>query len=38
VAQKAHLSFKEKFPYISVTDEAINFRFGILLGFAKRPS
>jgi len=35
VAQKAHLSFKNKFIYISVIDEASNFKFGTQLGFAK---
>jgi len=35
VAQKANLSFKNKFPYISVTDEASDFKFGMQLGFAK---
>jgi len=35
VAQKANLSFKNRFPYISVIDEASNFKFGIQLGFAK---
>jgi len=35
VAQKANLSFKNKFPYISVTDEACDFKFGMQLGFAK---
>ena len=35
MAQKANLSFKNKFPYISVVDEASNFKFGMQLGFAK---
>jgi len=35
VAEKANLSFKNKFPYISVIDEASDFKFGMLLGFAK---
>ena len=35
VAQKANLSFKNKYPYISVTDEASDLKFGKLLGFAK---
>jgi len=35
VAQKANLSFKNKFPYISVTDEASDFKFGKQLGFVK---
>jgi len=35
VAQKAHLSFKNKFPYISVVYEASDFEFGVQLGFAK---
>jgi len=36
VDQKANLSFKNKFLYISVMDEAIDFKFGKKqLGFAK---
>jgi len=35
LAQKAHLSFKNKFPYISVIDEAIDFKLGTQLEFAK---
>jgi len=35
VAQKANLSFKNRFPYISVIDEASNFKFGKQLGFGK---
>jgi len=35
VAQKTNLLFKSKFPYISVTDEASDFKFGTQLGFAK---
>jgi len=35
VAQKANLSFKNRFPYISVIDEANDFSFGMQLGFAK---
>jgi len=35
VAQKANLSFKNIFPYISVIDEASDFKFGMQLGFAK---
>jgi len=35
MAQKANLSFKNRFPYISVTDEASDFKFGMLLWFAK---
>jgi len=35
VAQKANLSFKNKFPYISVMDEASDFKFDKQLGFAK---
>jgi len=35
VAQKAHLSFKNKFSSISVLDEAIDFKFGTQLGVAK---
>ena len=33
--QKANLSFKNKFPNISVIDEASDFKFGTQLGFAK---
>jgi len=29
------LSFKNKFPYISVIDEASDFKFGVQLGFVK---
>jgi len=29
------LSLKSRFPYISVTDEASEFKFGMQLGFAK---
>jgi len=32
---KANLSFKNKFPYISITDESSNFKFGMPLSFAK---
>jgi len=35
VAQKANLSFKNGFPYISVIDEASDFKFGTQLQFAK---
>jgi len=35
VDQKANLSFKNRFPYISVIDEAYEFKFGMQLGFAK---
>jgi len=35
VAQKANLSSKNRFPYISVTDEASDFKFGKQLGFPK---
>jgi len=35
VAQKANLSFKNKFHYFSVTDEASDFEFGKQLGFAQ---
>jgi len=35
VAQKANLSFKNRFPYISVIYEASDFQFGKQLGFAK---
>jgi len=35
VVQKANVSFKNKFPYISVIDEASDFKFGMQLGFVK---
>jgi len=35
VAQKANFSFKNKFPYISVIDEASDFKFDMQLEFAK---
>ena len=35
VTQKANLSFKNRFPYISVTDQASDFKFGMQLRFAK---
>jgi len=35
VAQKANLSYKHRFPYISVIDEASDFKFGVQLGFAE---
>ena len=35
MAQKANLFFKNRFPYISVLDEASDFKFGMQLGFAK---
>jgi len=35
VAQKANLSFKNRFPYISLIDEASDVKFDMLLGFAK---
>ena len=35
VAQKANLSFKNKYPYISVTYEVSDFKFGMQLGFAQ---
>jgi len=35
VAQKANLLFKNRFPYISVTDEVSDFKFGTQLRFAK---
>jgi len=35
VAQKANLSFKNRFLYISVIDEASNFKFYMPLRFAK---
>jgi len=33
VAQKANLSFINRFPYISVIDEASDFKFGMQLQF-----
>jgi len=38
VAQKPNLSFKNRFPYISVIDEACDFRFDMQLGFCQGPS
>jgi len=35
VAQKENLSFKNRFPYISVIVEASDFKFGMQLEFAK---
>jgi len=35
VAQKANLSFKNRFPYIAVIDEASDFKFVMHLRFAK---
>jgi len=35
VDQKANLSFENRFPYISVTDEATDSKFGRQLQFAK---
>jgi len=35
VAQKANLSSKNRFPYISVTDEATDFTFGMQQLYAK---
>jgi len=35
MAQKANLSFRNRFPYISLIDEASDFKFGMQLGFAK---
>jgi len=35
VAQKTNLSFKNRFPYISVIDEASDFKFGKQLEFTK---
>jgi len=35
VTQKANLSFRNRFPYISVIDEARDFKFGMQLRFAK---
>jgi len=34
VAQKANLSFKNRFPYICAIDEASDFKFGMQLRFA----
>jgi len=31
----ANLLFKNRFPYVSITDEASDFKFGMQLGFAK---
>ena len=35
VTQKANLSFRNRFLYISITDEASDFKFGKHLRFAK---
>jgi len=35
MAQKANLSFKNKFPYISAIDEASDFKFSMQRRFAK---
>jgi len=35
VTQKANLSFRNRFPYISVIDEASDFKFGMQLRFSK---
>ena len=35
LTQKANLSFKNRFPYISVIDETSDFKFGMQLRFAK---
>jgi len=35
VAQKSNLSFKNRLPYISVIDEASDFKFDMQLRFAK---
>ena len=35
VCQKANLSYKNRFPYISVIHEASDFKFGMQLRFAK---
>ena len=35
MTQKANLSFKNKFPSISVIDAASDFKFGMQLGFTK---
>jgi len=35
VAQKANLSFKNRFPYLFVIGEVSDFKCGMQLGFAK---
>jgi len=35
VAKKANLSFKNRLPYISVLNEASDFKFGLQLRFTK---
>jgi len=35
MAQKVNLAFTNKFPYISITDKASDFKFGMQLRFAK---
>jgi len=35
VAQKTNLSFKNRFPYISVVEDARDYKFGTQLRFAK---
>ena len=35
LAQKANLSFKNRFPYIYVTDEVSDFKYGMQLRFIK---
>jgi len=35
VAQKAYLSFKNRFPYISLIDKTSNFKFGMQLGMPR---
>jgi len=35
MAQKANLSFKNKFAYNSVIDKVSDFKFGMQLGFIK---
>jgi len=35
VAQKANLLFRNRLPYISVIDEASDFKFGVQLWFSK---
>jgi len=35
VTKKANLSFKNKLPHVSITDEASDFKFGMHMGFAK---
>jgi len=37
VAQKANLSFKNRFPYTSVIDEASDFKYGMQLQGLPKP-